>query len=142
MWYCQYAEQMFLTLVWILVLYQVMEVLITPQAHCHYCHYLAIHAEGRRFQHILQRLQLQFEHNAFSSFRFFTDFLALSVWRYVSHCDIITLIVLNVSLLIKNQLSLHNIVKTPSAQDFMHTVGGIIIGEEPLLVNMLVVVIQ
>ena len=35
---------------------------------------------------------------------------------------IITLIVLNVSLLIKNHLSLHNIVKTPSAQNFMHTV--------------------
>ena len=50
---------------------------------------------------------------------------------------IITLIVLNVSLLIKNQLSLHNIVKTPSAQNFMHTVRGIIIGKEPLLVNML-----
>ena len=50
---------------------------------------------------------------------------------------IITLIVLNVSLLIKNHLSLHNIVKTPSAQNFMHTVRGIIIGKEPLLVNML-----
>ena len=52
---------------------------------------------------------------------------------------IITLIALNVNLLIKNQLSLHNIVKTQSAQNFMHTVGSIIIGEEPLLVNMLVV---